>query len=63
MSKKCVSFFGGLLNTQEKWLNKCLKRVIDLFGQENCYTNLKKCKPDEVTYCVEFIGENQKRVQ
>ena len=22
MSKKCYRFFGGLLNTQEKWLNK-----------------------------------------
>ena len=22
MSKKCCRFFGGLLDTQEKWLNK-----------------------------------------
>ena len=26
MSKKCYRFFGGLLQTQERWLNKMAQR-------------------------------------
>ncbi len=41
MSKKCYRFFGGLLNAQAKWLNKMSEKATDLFGQGNCYMNLK----------------------
>ena len=44
MSKKCYRYFGGLLNTQAKWLNKMAEKGYRLFGQENCYTNLKNAR-------------------
>ena len=63
MSKKCYRFFGGLLNTQEKWLNKMSEKGYRLVRTGRLLYEFEKCKPDEVTYCVEFIGENQKIMQ
>ena len=45
MSKKCYRFFGGLLNTQEKWLNKMSEKGYRLVRTGNCYTNLKNVSP------------------
>ena len=55
MSKKCYRFFGGLLNTQEKWLNKMSEKGYRLVRTGKLLYEFEKCKPDEVTYCVEFI--------
>ena len=60
MSKKCYRFFGGLLNTQEKWLNKMSEKGYRLVWTGKLLYEFEKCKPDEVTYCVEFIGEKSK---
>ena len=60
MSKKCYRFFGGLLNTQEKWLNKMSEKGYRLVRTGKLLYEFEKCKPDEVTYCVEFIGEKSK---
>ena len=63
MSKKCYRFFGGLLNAQAKWLNKMSEKGYQLVRTGTLLYEFEKCKPDELTYCVEFIGENQKRTQ
>ena len=55
MSKKCYRFFGGLLNTQEKWLNKMSEKGYRLVRTGKLLYEFEKCKPDEVTYFVEFI--------
>lgn len=60
MSKKCYRFFGGLLNTQEKWLNKMSEKGYRLVRTGKLLYEFEKCKPDEVTYCVEFIGKKSK---
>ena len=60
MSKKCYRFFGGLLNAQAKWLNKMSEKGYQLVRTETLLYEFEKCKPDEVTYCVEFIGEKSK---
>ena len=60
MSKKCYRFFGGLLNTQEKWLNKMSKKGYRLVRTGKLLYEFEKCKPNEVTYCIEFIGEKSK---
>lgn len=60
MSKKCYRFFGGLLNTQEKWLNKMSEKGYRLVRTGKLLYEFEKCKPDEVIYCVEFIGEKSK---
>lgn len=63
MSKKCYRFFGGLLNAQAKWLNKMSEKGYRLVRTGRVLYEFEECRPDEVTYCVEFIGENQKRMQ
>ena len=60
MSKKCYRYFGGLLNTQEKWLNKMSEKGYRLVRTGKLLYEFEKCTPDEVTYCVEFIGEKSK---
>lgn len=55
-----LSLFGGLLNTQEKWLNKMSEKGYRLVRTGKLLYEFEKCKPDEVTYCVEFIGEKSK---
>lgn len=57
MSKKCYRFFGGLLNTQEKWLNKKAQNGYLLIRTGKLLYEFKKCKPNQVKYCVEYIGE------
>ena len=60
MSKKCYRFFGGLLNAQAKWLNKMSEKGYQLVRTGTLLYEFEKCKPDELTYCVEFIGEKSK---
>ena len=64
MSKKCYRFFGGLLNAQAKWLNKMSEKGYRLVRTGRVLYEFEECSPDEVTYCVEFIGEKiKKRMQ
>ena len=60
MRKKCYRFFGGLLNAQAKWLNKMSEKGYRLVRTGRMLYEFEKCNPDEVTYCVEFIGEKSK---
>ena len=56
MSKKCYRFFGGLLNAQAKWLNKMSEKGYRLVRTGRVLYEFEECSPDEVTFCVEFIG-------
>lgn len=60
MSKKCYRFFGGLLATQEKWLNKMSEKGYRLIRTGRLLYEFEECKPNQVKYCVEFIGEKSK---
>lgn len=61
MNEKCYRFFGGLLATQEKWLNKMSKKGYRLIRTGKLLYEFEECKPNQVKYCVEFIGEKSKR--
>lgn len=60
MSKKCYRFFGGLLATQEKWLNMMSEKGYRLIKTGKLLYEFEECKPNQVKYCVEFIGEKSK---
>ena len=60
MSKKCYRFFGGLLNAQAKWLNKMSEKGYRLVRTGRVLYEFEEMQSDEVTYCVEFIGEKSK---
>ncbi|MDE6970871.1 MAG: DUF2812 domain-containing protein [Eubacterium sp.] len=57
MSKTCYRFFGGLLTAQENWLNKMSERGYRLVQTGKLLYKFEECKPDQVRYCVEFIGQ------
>lgn len=61
MNKKCYRFFVGLLATQEKWLNKMSEKGYRLIRTGKLLYEFEECKPNQVKYCVEFIGEKSKR--
>lgn len=53
------------------WIAKCTGKMVKQNVQKGyrlvrtgrVLYEFEECSPDEVTYCVEFIGENQKRMQ
>lgn len=60
MSKKCYRFYGGLIASQEKWLNKMAKNGYRLIRTEKLLYEFEECKPGLYQYCVEFIGQKSK---
>ena len=60
MSKQCYRFFGGLLTAQENWLNKMSEKGYRLVRTGKLLYEFEECKPNQVRYCVEFIGQKSK---
>lgn len=60
MSKKVYRFFGGLLTAQENWLNRMSERGYRLIRTGKLLYEFEECKPGQVRYCVEFIGQKSK---
>lgn len=60
MSKKYYCFFWGLLTVQAKWLNKMSARGYRLMRTGKLLYEFEECEPDQVQYCVDFIGHKSK---
>ena len=60
MSKKFYHFFGGLLTAQENWLNKMSEKGYRLIRTGKLLYEFEECKPGQLQYCVEFIGQKSK---
>ncbi|MDF2586952.1 MAG: hypothetical protein K0S41_793 [Anaerocolumna sp.] len=54
--KKYIRFFGGLISTQEKWLNKMAHNGYRLFKTGKITYEFEECQPDEYQYIVEFVA-------
>ncbi len=54
--KKCYRFFGGLLDTQEKWLNKMAHSGYRMIKTGKLSYEFMECQPDQYQYCVEFVA-------
>ena len=54
---KKYRFFGGLMKTQEKWLNKMSSKGFRLVRTGKLLYEFESCSPDEFQYRVEFIGQ------
>jgi glucan phosphoethanolaminetransferase (alkaline phosphatase superfamily) len=54
--KKCIRFFGGLISTQEKWLNKMAHNGYRLIKASKVSYEFEKCQPDAYQYVVEFVA-------
>ncbi len=60
MSKTCYRYFGGLLNVQEKWLNKMAAKGYRLVRSDKMLYEFEECAPNDVQYRMEFIGQKTK---
>ncbi len=60
MSKKCYRFYGGLLVSQEKWLNKMAENGFKLIRTGKLLYEFEQCTPKQYQYCVDFIGQKSK---
>ena len=60
MSKKCCRFFGGLLDTREKWLNKMSGMGYCLVRTGKMLYEFERCRPNEFQHRIDFIGEKSK---
>ena len=56
MSKKCYRYFGGILQKQEKWLNKMARQGYRLIRADKMLYEFEKCTPGRVEYRIEYIG-------
>lgn len=55
--KKCYRFFGGLIDSQEKWLNDMAHSGYRLVSTGKLSYTFQECEPDEYQYAVEFIAQ------
>lgn len=60
MSKKCYRFFGTLLGTQTRWLNRMAADGWRLVRTGKVLYEFESCEPDEYRYCVKFVAEMSK---
>lgn len=60
MSKKCYRYFGGLLNAQTNWLNRMAEKGYRLIRTGKLLYEFEECHPNQVQYCVDFIGQKSK---
>lgn len=56
MRKKCFRFFGGLLKTQENWLNRMSENGWRLTSVRKLTYEFEPCDPGEYEYRVEFVA-------
>ncbi len=60
MRQKKIRFFGGLLATQENWLNRQAQRGLRLVSTGKLIYEWEECLPGQVKYRVEFVGHKSK---
>lgn len=54
--KRYYRFFGGFMDTQEKWLNEMAHKGYRLVHTGKMTYDFEQCQPDEYQYCVEFVA-------
>lgn len=54
--KKYYRFFGGFLDTQEKWLNNMAQKGYRLIRTGKMTYEFETCQPGEYQYAIEFVA-------
>jgi hypothetical protein len=57
VNKKVIRYFGGLLETQEKWLNRMAAKGYRLVRTTRVLYEFERCQPSEYEYRVEFTAD------
>ena len=53
-------YFGALLDTQEKWLNKMASNSYKLIRVEKLLYEFEKCQPNSYVYKIDFVASKSK---
>lgn len=61
MNKRCYRFYGGLIASQERWLNKVAGNGYRLIRTTKAMYEFEQCRPGQYQYRVEFIGQKSKQ--
>lgn len=61
MNKKCYRFYGGLIRSQEKWLNKMAEEGWRLVRTGKLLYEFEKCQPGQYQYRVDFVANKSQR--
>ena len=56
--KKVYKYFGGFLDTQEKWLNEMAHHGYRLVAAGKLRYTFEECQPNEYQYAIEFIAQH-----
>lgn len=54
--KRCYRYFGVMMDTQEKWLNKMAHLGYRLMKTDKLSYEFIECPPDQYQYCIEFAA-------
>lgn len=57
MSKKYYRYFGGFLETQEKWLNKMADQGYRLVKAGKLLYEFERCGSQRFQYAIDFVGQ------
>lgn len=61
MKTRRYRFFGGLIASQENWLNKMAAKGYRLILTAKAMYEFQQCRPGQYQYRVEFIGSKSKQ--
>jgi hypothetical protein len=61
MNKRCYRSYGGLIASQERWLNKMAASGYRLIRTTKAMYEFEQCRPGQYQYRVEFIGQKSKQ--
>lgn len=61
MNKTCCRFYGSLLTSQERWLNKMAARGRRLIRTGKLRYEFEPCQPGQYQYRVEFVGHKSQQ--
>ena len=60
MNKRCYRYYGGLLASQEKWLNKMASMGYRLVRTGKLLYEFEYCSPGQYQYRLEFVAQKSK---
>lgn len=57
MAKRCCRYYGGLLTSQERWLNKMAMKGFRIKRVKKFLYEFEECPSGQYEYRVEFVGQ------
>lgn len=56
MSKKHIRYFGGFIETEQRWLNRMSAKGYRLIRTGKLWFEFEECEPNQYEYYIDFVG-------